>query len=57
MSLNSDIRDFNRASIIVRKVKYKRLGSVGHVYSVGEARNPYKILVGNTVEKRTFEKL
>jgi hypothetical protein len=39
---------------IIKVIKSRRLGWVGHIARMGEMRNAYKILVGKSEGKRPF---
>jgi hypothetical protein len=41
---------------IIRVIKSRWIGRAGRVTSMGEMRNSYSILVGNTVEKRPLRR-
>jgi hypothetical protein len=41
---------------IIRQIKSRRMSWAGHVERMGEGRNVYRVLVGNTEGKRPLER-
>jgi hypothetical protein len=51
---NEELHNLTAYPNIIRVIKSKRMGAVGHVTRMGEVRNSYEILVENREGKRTF---
>jgi hypothetical protein len=49
---NEKLRDLYCSPSIIRIIKSRRMGWVGHVARMGEKRNAYRLLVGKTEGKR-----
>jgi hypothetical protein len=52
---NEEFHNFSSPNII-RMVKSMRMRWVGHVASLGDVRNPYKILIGQSKGKRPLRR-
>jgi hypothetical protein len=49
---NEELRDLYTSPSIIRIIKSRRMRWAGHVERMGEKRNAYRVLVGNTEGKR-----
>jgi hypothetical protein len=49
---NGELHNFYSSLEIIRQIKSRRLRWVGHVTSIGEGRNVYRVLVGKPEGKR-----
>jgi hypothetical protein len=49
---NEELNDLHSSPIIVRVIKSRRIGWVGHVARMGESRDLYRVLVGKPQGKR-----
>jgi hypothetical protein len=51
---NEELHSLHSSPNIIRMIKSRRMKWVGHVMTMGEMRNAYKILVGKPQGKRPF---
>jgi hypothetical protein len=49
---NGELHNFYSSLEIIRQIKSRRIRWVGHVTSIGEGRNVYRVLVGKPEGKR-----
>jgi hypothetical protein len=54
---NEELRNLYASSNIIRVIKSRRVGRIGHVARMVEMRNANRILVGKAVEKRSHGRL
>jgi len=52
---NEELRNLYISPNIIRAIKSRRLKWSGHVARMGEIKNAYRILVGNSEGKKTLE--
>jgi hypothetical protein len=55
--LHNELHNLYAKPNIIRVIKRRRMGWVGHVTHMGEMRNAYKILVGKPEGKRPLRRL
>jgi hypothetical protein len=53
---NEDLHNLYASPNVVRVIKQRRMRWAGHVACIGEMRNAYKILVGETEGKRSLRR-
>jgi hypothetical protein len=53
---NVELHNFYSSTDIIRQIKTKRMRWAGHVESMGEGRNLYRVLVGKPEGKRPLER-
>jgi hypothetical protein len=54
---NEELHDLYSSPSIIRIMKSRRMRRVGHVLRMGEKRNVYRLLVGNSEGKRLLGRL
>jgi hypothetical protein len=52
---SGDLHDLYSSPDIIRQIKSRRMRWAGHVARMGEGRNVYRVLVGNSEGKRPLE--
>jgi hypothetical protein len=53
---NEELYDLYVSPVIIRVIKSKRLRQARHEARMGDSRRAYRVLVGKSEERRTFER-